>query len=928
MPSRVHKPKAVAPAAPVPAPRPATRLGRLEPPHFAFPLVPTAALTRLTAPGSSPAKLLVISAPTGYGKTVLQTALFKHAVGQGTQAYWLGLDERDLTTEAVLALLEHCFFDSVGVLEPSSAMHESDDPPEDRVDALLAHLAAQTGETLLFIDNLSFCEDESLRVVLEALVFRTPDTFRLVVAGNRDLPINLARAKLEGKLLQIGFADLALDESEIETLLGKSLCERLGPEAPRQIRRQTEGWPAAVRLMQIILSNASAPRETLKAFSGTDEDLAEMLNRQVLDGFDTGQRRFLLEIAQLRTFGAPLCEAITGDADSGRHIERLLRQNLFVIPLDRNREWYRLHGLFREFLAGEARRTVSASRRREIALRAADWCEQHGQWADAIDYTLSADAFDAAADLLERVASRFVRDRGDLRRYIGWIEHLQQAEVEVGWEAAFWYVWALVFHRRYETARRQVERLADRVESSEVAAEGAEQRQELLRRIEIIRVTIATYTDHLRESHALGRAWLAERGADDPFDVATVASAVGIHHNAHFEFAAAREAFRVAQASIAQAESAYGLEWVTLLSTMTPMLEGDYGQAYETLSAALTRARSSLGEGAGMTGTLAFVAAKCAVETGHDTEARQWLALGSRRAQSHGVSDTAFCGLDAAVKLWASPLGSGISIGQLREVAASYVPRLTLMLSCLIVQRLLRLGRLDDALQEAAQLGLGNHGPKPPPPALTQYPFGRTLYHQTAIELDIANGRFRPAEHLIVEESRLAKAEGRWGHLTDLALAEMSLSLCTQNPAPAARHLTRAISFAAKRRYLRPFRDRAELIAGLVNETKPSSWGFALDEERAFFNEICRNLPIANSQLLEQLERLDVQATLLETPTARELELLALIEAGLSNQQLADRLSVSVATVKWHLYNLYAKLGVSSRSAALAKGRALGLLSR
>jgi len=87
-------------------------------------------------------------------------------------------------------------------------------------------------------------------------------------------------------------------------------------------------------------------------------------------------------------------------------------------------------------------------------------------------------------------------------------------------------------------------------------------------------------------------------------------------------------------------------------------------------------------------------------------------------------------------------------------------------------------------------------------------------------------------------------------------------------------------------------------------------------------------LPIANSQLLEQLERLDVETQLLETPTPRELELLSLIEAGLSNQQLADRLSVSVATVKWHLYNLYAKLGVSSRAAALAKGRALNLLSR
>jgi LuxR family maltose regulon positive regulatory protein len=530
--------------------------------------------------------------------------------------------------------------------------------------------------------------------------------------------------------------------------------------------------------------------------------------------------------------------------------------------------------------------------------------------------------------MLERVAPHFVRDRGDLRRYIRWLEQLREAHAEIGWEASFWFVWALVFHRRYETARRELERLSEQVEGRIAQTGSAGPTQELLRRLEIIRVTIATYTDQLREAHARGRAWLAARGADDPFDVATVACAVGIHHTAQFDFPAAQEMYRIAQAAIVQAESAYGREWVTVLSTMVMMQAGDFQHAHQVLSAAVARARSSLGDKAGMTGTLALVAAKCAVEIGQDAEARAWFDLGLARAQSHGVSDTALCGLDAALKLWASPLGGGIDLEQLREIAAGLSPRVSLMFTCLLVQRLLRLGRLSDALVEAVPLGLGGPSPRPPPAELMQTPMARSLYAHTAIELDIAAGRLRQAEQQITEESRLARAEGRWGHLTELALAEMSVSLCTQNPAPAARHLTRAVSYAAKRGYLRPFRDRAEVIAGLVNETKPSSWGFALDEERSFFSTICRHLPIANSQLMEQLERLDMQAALLETPTARELELLSLIEAGLSNQQLADRLSVSAATVKWHLYNLYAKLGVSSRSAALAKGRALGLLSR
>jgi len=896
--------------------------GRLEPPNFSFSLVQTAALTRLTR-GEALAKLTLIAAPTGYGKTVLQTALFRHLRAKGAAAHWIGLDERDQTVEVLLSLLENSFFDVEGALDPTPAMHQSDEPPDERIDALLTHLAGLDAPMVLFIDNISFCDDETLRSVIDALVFRTPDAFRLIIAGTREPPMSTARAKLEGKLDTVGFADLAMGETEIRALFGEALCERLGAPALVSVARQTEGWPAAIRLMQIILQAAPDPLQTLNAFSGADEDLADMLNRQVLADFDAPTRQFLLEIAELRSFCVPLCQHATADTQSGDYLARVLRQNLFIIPLDRNRTWYRLHGLFREFLMGEASRTLSSERRQAVLLRAAEWCEQSGHWSDAVDYVLSAGAYDAAVSMLERVAPRFVRDRGDLRRYIRWIERLYQANVEIGWEAEFWYVWALVFHRRYEAARQQVEHLAERVEQGSRVGD-----EEVLRRIEVIRIIIATYTDHLREAQARGRAWLARRGADDPFDVATVASAIGISNGAHFDLASARETFLVAQTSILQADSAYGVGWVTALSNMVQIHEGDYIQAWPALETALARVRLALGDNAGMTGTVALVAAKCAVERGLDREAREALGIGMRRAQSHGVADTALCGLDAAVKLWASPSGEGISITELREVAASYVPRLSHMLSCLIVQRLLRLGRLDDALLEAAQIGLNVHPAKSPPAALLEYPIGRSLYTHTAIDLDIATGRLRQAEHQIAEEARLAKAEGRWGHLVDLALAEMSVSLCTQNPAPAARHLTRAISYAAKRGYKRPFRDRAEQIASLVNETKPQSWGFAMDEERAFFSDICRHLPIANSQLLEQLERLDVQTTLLETPTARELELLALIEAGLSNQQLADRLSVSVATVKWHLYNLYAKLGVSSRSAALAKGRALGLLSR
>ncbi len=709
------------------------------------------------------------------------------------------------------------------------------------------------------------------------------------------------------------------------------MCAQLGPVAIASVVRQTEGWPAAVRLAQIILSGADKPLEALERFSGADEDLADLLNRQVLAGFTPEARQFLLEIAPLRSFCAELCGHATGNANAANHLALLLRRNVFVIPLDRNRSWYRLHGLFREFLIEEGQRTLSAERRRQVLERAAEWSERGGHWQDAIDYALRADSAALATAMLERVAALFVRDRGDLRQYIEWIEQLHAGGHEVGWEAYFWYVWALVFHRRYDTARLQNERLAHRVEREQAAGRDPAQMADLKRRTEVIRACVDTYTDRLGDAQRHANAWLAHVGADDPFNVATVASAAGISLSSSHRFVESRQVMRTAQAAIAQSRSAYGIGWVSMLTAMISVFEGDFAVVHNDILAALARSRAALGDSAGITRTIALVAAKCAVEMGEDEEARGLLAQGLHWAHTHGIVDTAAVGFDAALKLWSGRQDDPVSVAQLREIASGYPPRLALMLSCLLVQRLVRLGRLGEALTEAAQIGLGitlNAERRLPVIEGIDSPRVRELYAGAEIELLIAAGQLRQADVLIAEETRLAKQDGRIARLVELALAETAIAICSHNPQPAARHFVRAIGLAARRRIVRPFRDRAETIAGLVNETKATAWGFALDEERKFFFEICNGLPLTNSFLVDHLDQLQGDNPLLETPTARELQLLSLIEAGLSNQQLADRLNLSVATVKWHLYNLYTKLGVSSRSAALARARALNLLAR
>jgi LuxR family maltose regulon positive regulatory protein len=888
-----------------------------EPPFFSFAPVQTAISLELGAAAAPPVKLVGVSAPTGYGKTVLLAAMFRQYRQAGADCRWLSLEARDASVERLLRHLEAMVRAPSPEMDPLQALHQGDDPVDERIAALLRNLSLLAGPVVLFIDNLNCCVDETLGRVLDALIFGTPAAVRLVLASTGALPFNRARARLEGRLRQVGYAELSLGEDDIRQLLGAELCGRLSSAALSAVARQSEGWPAAVRLMQIVLSAAQRPEEALACFSGADEDLAALLNRQVLQGFDQGSRRLLLEISLLRSFSVELCRHATGDDAAAALVERLLRQNVFVIPLDRNRSWYRLHALFRQFLTGEARQELPAQDRRRLLALAAQWCEQRGLWQDAIDYALEAESCTLATAILERMAAVFVRDRGDLHQYIEWVERLHESGIRCGPEAEFWYVWALIFHRRYDYARLQLERFAARLREEPAAAGGGS--AAFKRRLEILRIAIDVYTDRLPEGYALASAWLDRLGADDPFDVATVASAAGIHLGGEYQFVEARSRMRLAQSSIGQASSAYGEAWVALVSAMAGLHCGDFVDTHQELTAALARVRAALGENAGVAGTIALLGAKSAVEMNLEAEARELLALGLRKFQSHGVVDTAAFGLDAAVKLWRGEAGEVVSLAEMRELAGAYPPRLALMLSCFLVRRLLRLGRAEEAQAEAAQIGMTADGGEGVPESASF----RDLWWAAEIELAVAAGRVRQAAALVAEQSRLARKQGRWGRLTELALDEAAISLCSHNPQPAARHLVRAVTLAARRHYLRPFRDRAALVAGLVNETKARDWGFALEEERSFFAAICRDLPLGGGALPAELG-----GGLSDTPTARELELLGLVEAGLSNQQLADRLSVSVATVKWHLYNLYAKLGVSSRSAALSRARGLGLLSR
>jgi LuxR family transcriptional regulator, maltose regulon positive regulatory protein len=907
-------------------------LGRTEPPVFMFQPLRMRVLEHLRSENGLVPKVLTVVAPVGYGKTVLMSMLLAELRRTGRQCFWFALDDRDSSVESVISALESLLNGQPAELHPTQALFRGQPSVQSRIHALMDLLKRYPLPLTLFLDNLNCCTDAALEWLLTQLVFHTPASRQLVLSSTREIPFDLAHAQLQGLVRQIGPADLGFGSEDVARLLGSQIAGLIGQQGVQDIARQTEGWPAAVRMVQIILSNAEHPRLALKDFSGSDEGLARLLNRRVLSAFPDEVRDFLLCIAPLRTFNLELCRHAVNDDAAKQHLAYLLDRNVFVIPMDRNRSWYRLHGLFREYLLHEAETTLSAARRQTVLTRAAHWCEKNGYWRESVEYALASGSADTAGHILEQLGPSCIRNSGLVPQYIQWMEALHAMDHQAGPQAEYWFVWALAFHRRYDYARRQSAALVLRLQQPSEAPQASEDKARLQRKIAILQASIASLSDYLQEAHLGAAAWLAqvESGVDDPFNLAAANCIECGHFSRAFRFVEARQSVQRAREAAYQVNSPYVDGWVSAYAALILIYEGHFAAAYADLVAALASTKAALGEDSGIGGTLAMVAAKCAAEMGLQEEAWLLFELGSKTSRTHGFLESAACGLEAAVLLWQGQGDERISLVQLRDIAAAYSPRLSLMLSCFLIRRMLVLGWPDEAHAEVEHIGLEGGGvfiyqraPQDPP-----IPQLDALLEDTRLALLLAGGKYKQAEPLIEQEMRQAKAVHCTLRLVELSLASATLAVRNKQAGLAVRHITQAIRNASPHGIVRPFQEQAETMSAVVADTKVNAWGFASSEERQFFVDRCRDLRFANQSLYDKVASLHAEDPHLATQlTARERELLGYIDVGLSNQQIADHIDVSLTTVKWHLQNLYAKLGVKNRSAALAKSRVLNVLS-
>jgi LuxR family transcriptional regulator, maltose regulon positive regulatory protein len=366
-------------------------------PHPGF--VPRPRLLARLAAGTA-CELTLVSAPAGFGKTTL---LAHWARGFDAPVAWLSLDPGDNDPirfwRYVAEALERV---QAGIGQRVAAtLHGPPAPLDAVVTVVINELASQAGRVVLVVDDYHLIEAQPVHGAVAALLERQPEQLRLVVATRADPPLPLARLRARGQLAELRAADLRFTLEESAALLRAATGLELPADSEAALTAQTEGWVAGLQLAALSLRGHADPAGFVATFSGSHRYILDYLTEEVLGRQPEELVRFLLETSVLERLSGPLCDAVTGRGDGQAMLERVERANLFLVPLDEVRGWWRYHHLFADLLQARLRQALP-DRVPELHRAAATWCERQGLADEAIRHALAAGDDLWAARLIER----------------------------------------------------------------------------------------------------------------------------------------------------------------------------------------------------------------------------------------------------------------------------------------------------------------------------------------------------------------------------------------------------------------------------------------------------------------------------------------------------------------------------------------------
>jgi len=734
------------------------------------------------------------------------------------------------------------------------------------------------------------------------------------VATRGPVPFQLANIRVKGQLIKLDDTHLRFSLEETESFLNETQVLDLPMADIVTLQHRTEGWAAGLQLASLSLEQRQERAEFIRHFSGSHRDVAEFLAHDVLARQSPAMLDFLLETSILTRVSAPLANAVLGRNDASAMLQAIEAANLFLIPLDRERTWFRYHHLFAEFLQSMLRSRAS-ERLTTLHRHAADWLSAQGQTSEAVTHALAAGDADHAAALVEDCAMPLIM-QSHLILVRQWLNLLPADLIARRPKLQLAQVWIQFHMSRPQEGARTLK--AAKQSIAALAASGnidAKERDALRAELCTLTVGVISASDRSRTAARLAANWLKTLPEDKPFFKGTLGNIHAFCCYSLGDMEGARAASTKARDAHAQAQSVFGLVYCDLIFGLIEKSTGDLGAAHRLFERAVTLARESLGPGSYAEAMVAIFQVELLYE---------WNELGAAERLLHTHRQIIEeCGLvvhEMACKLHIARLAAArgrhdealaVLERAERQGLEKRYQRLTASALNDRVRLLLARGDARSARWALKARGIGD-----------EIEIGNIAAELEAIALArvlIAEKRPDTAMRILDRVAERVRRDGRMRRLAQVRAVSAIAAFRAGDALSALAAAVDTVSLTAPQNALRSLIDEGSDMHDVLAFARGRMPTWSGDTQVGRFIDKVM-------QVFAKSERATAAAISRRNPrfSQREAEVARLLTAGHSNRDLAKTLGMAPDTVKWHLKNIFGKLGVANRTQAVLRLQEIG----
>lgn len=865
-------------------------------------------LSASRAPG-----VTLISASAGFGKTTLVSewvANCKQPVA------WLSLDEGDndptrFLTYLVAALQIIKAEIGAGVL----AALQSPQPPsaESILTTLLNEITTVPDDFIFVLDDYHIIDSKPVDNVLTFLLEHLPPQMHLVIASREDPQLPLSRLRVRNQLTELRAADLRFTPAEAAEFLNRVMGLNLSAEDVAALEARTEGWIAGLQMAAISLRGLPDAASFIQAFTGSHHFVLDYLLEEVLQRQPEPIQAFLLRTSILKRLCAPLCDSVLGNTPPSAQetLESLERANLFIVPLDQERRWYRYHHLFGDLLRQRLGQPQELS---NYHLRASGWYESNDDLAEAFYHALAAGDFERAARLAE-AAWQGMQRNFQTAAWLGWVKKLPDAVICSRPRLCLQLGSAFSDAGELETSETHLQN----AERALAGATDQDESKSLLANIALIRADNAQILGDLNETVKYAELSIQLAPENDTYLRAQVAITLEFAHWTTGNLEASLRAMYVWIEDMQRlGNQVFAIASAFAVADMQVTL-GHLGEAEKVLWRAIQQAAVQGREAESVTAHHHLGLALLAHERGDEAAETQHLQTAADLGQRTTLVDWPHRWNLAQARLKEFAREWDAALELFDEARRVYVKNPVPILQPVEAHKArvyLKQGRLDKAQAWARERSISTEG---------EVRYLDEYDHLTLARVRLAEGSFAGVSDLLERLLALAETQKRTGSVIEILLTQALVYQAQNNRPQALAALERALALAEPEGYLRIFVDEGEAMRLLLLNFRSTNEKQAAHSLLGYVDKILA----AFSQPAEIISKSTItnhESEIIESLTDRELEILRLIAEGRSNAEISQRLYLALSTVKGHNLRIFDKLQAQNRTEAVARARELGLL--